>query len=98
MNSDGESSAQKLRKKWSKALLWTRRHVPTGLRTVIGIMLIIGGVLGFLPILGFWMIPLGLAVIAIDVEVLGKHVRRSWRKTSTGESDTATRQKDEVEK
>jgi len=26
----------------------------------------VGGVLGFLPILGFWMIPLGLLVLAPD--------------------------------
>ena len=29
-------------------------------------MLCVGGVLGFLPILGFWMLPLGLAVLAIE--------------------------------
>jgi hypothetical protein len=28
-------------------------------RIVIGIALILGGFVGFLPILGFWMIPLG---------------------------------------
>jgi hypothetical protein len=28
------------------------------------------GFLGFLPILGFWMVPLGLALIAIDVPFL----------------------------
>ena len=28
------------------------------------------GVVGFLPILGFWMVPLGLAVLAQDVPVL----------------------------
>ena len=33
---------------------------------VIGIGLMVGGVLGFLPILGFWMIPLGLLVLAPD--------------------------------
>jgi hypothetical protein len=32
----------------------------------IGILLVIFGILGFLPILGFWMVPLGLAVLAID--------------------------------
>ncbi len=26
----------------------------------------VGGVLGFLPVLGFWMIPLGLLVLAPD--------------------------------
>ncbi|MSO99009.1 MAG: hypothetical protein EXR11_12460 [Rhodospirillaceae bacterium] len=36
------------------------------MRVPIGVVLVIGGILGFLPILGFWMIPLGLAVLAID--------------------------------
>jgi hypothetical protein len=35
-------------------------------RWVIGILLMVGGVLGFLPILGFWMVPLGLLVLAPD--------------------------------
>jgi hypothetical protein len=45
------------------------------LRLGIGILLIIGGCLGFLPILGFWMIPLGLLVLSIDIP----RVRR-WRR------------------
>lgn len=39
---------------------------PPWLRKVAGIMLIIFGVLGFLPIVGFWMIPLGLIVLSAD--------------------------------
>ena len=39
-------------------------------RIPVGIALIGGGVIGFLPILGFWMIPLGLAVMAQDVPPL----------------------------
>ncbi len=39
--------------------VWVR--VPTG------IALTGGGVLGFLPVLGFWMVPLGLALLAYDV-------------------------------
>ena len=30
-------------------------------RHSIAVLLIIGGLLGFLPVLGFWMLPLGLA-------------------------------------
>lgn len=36
-------------------------------RIPIGVALTAGGVAGFLPILGFWMLPLGLAVLAQDV-------------------------------
>ena len=36
-------------------------------RIVVGSMLIVGGVLGFLPILGFWMLPLGFIVLSQDL-------------------------------
>lgn len=34
------------------------------LRWGVGLLLIAGGVLGFLPLLGFWMIPLGVLLLA----------------------------------
>jgi hypothetical protein len=37
--------------------------------------LVVGGALGFLPVVGFWMLPLGLLVLAQDVP----RVRR-WRR------------------
>ena len=39
-------------------------------RIGIGILLILGGIVGFLPVLGFWMLPLGLALLAQDVPVM----------------------------
>lgn len=39
---------------------------PPWLRKLIGILLICLGFLGFLPIIGFWMIPLGLIVLSAD--------------------------------
>jgi len=45
-------------------------------RIALGIGLILGGLFGFLPILGFWMIPLGLAVLAIDIPPLRRYRRR----------------------
>ena len=38
---------------------------PT-VRRLLGAALIIGGILGFLPVLGFWMVPLGLIILSID--------------------------------
>ena len=41
--------------------------MPAVIRIVIiGPLLIIGGFFGVLPILGFWMIPLGLVVMFLD--------------------------------
>lgn len=45
-------------------------------RAALGIGLIVLGIFGFLPVLGFWMIPLGLLVLSIDFPV----VRRARRK------------------
>jgi hypothetical protein len=36
------------------------------LRTLLGVALILGGIFSFLPILGLWMLPLGLLVLSID--------------------------------
>ncbi|MCP8895456.1 hypothetical protein KYK29_11015 [Shinella daejeonensis] len=46
------------------------------MRTVIGILLVVGGLLGFLPVLGFWMLPLGLLVLSHD----SAYVRRQRRR------------------
>lgn len=40
------------------------------LRLPLGLLLVAGGFLGFLPFLGFWMIPLGLLILAIDLPLL----------------------------
>ena len=54
-------------------------------RLPLGMLLLIGGFLGFLPVLGFWMAPLGLMILAIDLPVLRPWVsavivrfRRRW--------------------
>jgi purine-cytosine permease-like protein len=47
------------------------------LRMILGIALIIGGFLGFLPILGFWMLPLGLVVLSIDFAFIRRFRRRA---------------------
>lgn len=50
-----------------RLLRWGRDHVPPGIRSLVGILFMIGGVFGFLPILGFWMLPLGVAFVALDI-------------------------------
>ena len=69
--------------------LFSREHLPKSRagRITIGVLLVVGGVLGFLPILGFWMVPLGLAILAIDIPAVRRFTRkvsvatiRWWRK------------------
>ncbi|MEZ5779913.1 MAG: hypothetical protein R3E44_16280 [Paracoccaceae bacterium] len=59
-----------LKGRLSRLLVRVRRRVPPGLRTLLGVLLIGGGILGFLPVLGFWMVPLGVLVVALDVKPL----------------------------
>jgi hypothetical protein len=49
-------------------------------RGAIGVGLIAGGCLGFLPILGFWMLPLGLVVLSHDFATARRIRRRSGLK------------------
>ena len=45
------------------------------LRIGLGSGLVLCGILGFLPVLGFWMIPLGLLVLSHDLPAV-----RRWRR------------------
>ncbi|WP_430715293.1 hypothetical protein [Rhodopseudomonas boonkerdii] len=53
---------------------WLRRPSSRFVRFPLAILLIIGGILSFLPILGLWMLPLGLILIAQDIAPLQKPV------------------------
>lgn len=44
-------------------------------RTALGLVLILGGLVGFLPVVGFWMLPLGMLVLSYDFPVI-----RHWRR------------------
>ena len=46
------------------------------MRIPLAVGLLVGGILGFLPILGFWMLPLGLALLAIDLPSLQSPLAR----------------------
>lgn len=79
-----ETSAAK--EKIKKFRTWLRKQSPW-VRIPLGILLVIGGFVGFLPVLGFWMAPLGLAVLAIDFPPARKAARkleiwlgRAWQK------------------
>lgn len=59
---------------------------PKGARITIGLLLVVGGLFGFLPVLGFWMIPLGLVILAVDFRwarhlvVNSRWKWRTWRR------------------
>jgi tellurite resistance protein len=60
----------RLPKRVRQMVCFLRQPHRRWLRIPIGALLGLGGVLGFLPILGFWMIPIGLALLADDVQIL----------------------------
>jgi hypothetical protein len=47
-----------------------RRDSWFPIRFPIALVLICGGLLSFLPVLGIWMLPLGLLLLAVDLPVL----------------------------
>ena len=47
-------------------------------RIVIGGVLVVLGCFGFLPVLGFWMIPLGLLILSYEFATV-----RRWRRRSS---------------
>ena len=74
-----------VRARLKRSLVQIRRRVPPGFRTLLGLLLVAGGIVGFLPVLGFWMIPLGVLVIGLDV----KPVLRWLRKRRERQDDEA---------
>lgn len=55
-----------------RAMRKVRSPAAAPYRIPVGVALTVGGVFGFLPVLGFWMAPVGLAVMAQDVPVMRK--------------------------
>ena len=58
----------------SRCAIWSDRHLPTGVRAALGVLAMAAGVVGFLPILGFWMFPLGVVLISLDIPPFRRRV------------------------
>ncbi|KIZ39625.1 MULTISPECIES: hypothetical protein [Rhodopseudomonas] len=56
---------------------WLRKPSSKPVRVPLAVLLIGGGVLSFLPVLGVWMLPLGLILIAQDIPALEKPTAQS---------------------
>ncbi len=48
-----------------------------GIRRPLGVIMIFGGLCGFLPILGFWMLPVGLILIGEGIPVVKRVTLRA---------------------
>lgn len=58
----------------ARLLAFLRRPGARLIRVPLGILLVVGGLLSFLPVLGIWMLPLGLLLLAIDLPFLQRPV------------------------
>ena len=54
----------------AKFIGWVRKPSSRYVRIPLAIVLIFGGIFSFLPVLGLWMLPLGLLLFAQDVPIL----------------------------
>ena len=50
-----------------RSFLWLVRPEAKWVRLPLGIALIAGGTFGFLPVLGFWMLPIGALLLGEDI-------------------------------
>jgi hypothetical protein len=59
--------------------LFSRENLPRSrfARIALGTAFVLLGLVGFLPVLGFWMVPLGLAILSVDVPVVRRFSRRA---------------------
>ena len=56
---------------------------PRWVRIPLGVILVLGGIFGALPVLGFWMLPLGLILLSVDFPWARRalaHLKLWWRK------------------
>ena len=67
---------QKLSPRIARLLRWVRQPSARWVRWPLAVLLMAGGVLGLLPVLGLWMLPLGLALIAQDIPFLARPLAR----------------------
>jgi hypothetical protein len=65
---------QELPERVARILRKLRHPDARWVRIPVGLLCVVGGVFSFLPVLGLWMLPLGLLLIAYDGPFLRKPV------------------------
>jgi hypothetical protein len=61
----------------ARSLRWLREPSSRWVRIPAGIVLILAGLFGFLPVLGFWMVPLGVLLLVQDIPFLRHPTERT---------------------
>lgn len=89
--SDKEKEKEKLNRKLDhiekqlpnragRVVQWLREPSSRWVRIPVGILLILGGIFSIFPVLGLWMLPIGLLLLAQDIPFLRRPMRKalSW--------------------
>ena len=71
-------AAQRLRERMRPAIVWLRQPHLKWLRVPVAALFILGGLLGFMPVLGFWMIPIGVVLLVDDIPGIKRPAFRLW--------------------
>jgi len=82
----------------ARMLARVRRPEARWVRIPLGILLVLGGIFSFLPVLGIWMLPLGLLLLAVDIIFLQAPVNtavlrgsRAWTRWQRSRRDRKNR-------
>lgn len=77
--------SEKLPDRARRAVDWLREPSRFWIRLGAAILFILGGIFSILPVLGLWMLPLGLALLSQDVPALkvplehaARWLERTW--------------------
>jgi hypothetical protein len=75
----------------AKFVGWLRKPSSKLVRIPLALLLVLGGIFSILPILGLWMLPLGLILIAQDIPLLEKPVAQflGWLERKWSERQSA---------
>jgi len=60
-----------------RTLRWLREPSSRWVRVPAGLLLALGGLFSILPLLGLWMLPLGLLLLAQDLPLLRRPMRQA---------------------
>jgi len=66
----------KLPQRFASFLSWVRKPSSRLVRLPLALLLMVGGIFSVLPVLGLWMLPLGLLLVAQDIPPLQKPIAR----------------------
>jgi hypothetical protein len=61
---------RRLPRRLQRGVAWLRQPSRRWVRIPAGVVLIVGSVFSILPILGLWMLPLGIVILSEDVPPL----------------------------